>query len=84
MPQYYFHTQDGVFEIDDDGTELKDSKAAKVEAVRLFGSMIKDQPDKFWSSKFLKLMVTDQAGVLLFALDLSAVEAPKLLAQPAA
>lgn len=82
MPRYYFHTQDGSVEIDDDGEDLADFAAAKLEAVRLFGGIIRDQPEDFWSTKSLKLMVTDQEGVLLFALDLSAVESPKLWMQP--
>ena len=76
MPRYYFHLQDGTLEIDDQGTELLDFNAAKIEAVRLLGAVIKDQPDEFWSSSSLKMMVTDEASVLLFALDLSAVQSP--------
>ena len=76
MPHYFFHSQDGELVLDSDGTECVDYVSAKVEAVRLMGTMIADQPEEFWSSRSMKVMVTDDHGVLLFALDLSAVEAP--------
>ena len=80
MPRYFFHSQDGVLTLDVEGTELADNAAAKVEAVGLMGALIKDQPEEFWSTQSLKLMVTGGRGELLFALDLSAVETPVIMA----
>ena len=40
------------------------------------GEMIADQPEDFWGTASMKVMVTNSVGALLFALDLSAVEAP--------
>ena len=40
------------------------------------GALIKDQPEEFRASQSMKMMVTDESGALLFALDLSAVEVP--------
>lgn len=78
MPLYFFHSQDGDVVIDPDGTECADYSAAKVEAVRLMGGLIAEQPEDFWGSESMKLMVTNESGMLLFALDLSCVEAPRL------
>ncbi len=78
MARYFFHTRDGHYVIDDEGTELPNEQDARVEAARLMGALIKDQAREFWSDKSLNLMVIDEGGALLFALALSAVEGPKI------
>jgi hypothetical protein len=80
MPRYFFHTEDGDSYRDDDGLELPDITAAKIEAVRHMGELLRDRAVGFWDDHALKLVVTDQAGQVLFSLDLSAVEAPAIRA----
>lgn len=76
MPRYYFHTESGDQSLDDEGMDLPSHQTARVEAARLLGEMLKDNAHEFWAKKSLKLIVTDESGLILFALDLSAVEAP--------
>jgi hypothetical protein len=40
MPRYYFHTMDGQVIIDDEGTELPDADAARLEALKTAGSIL--------------------------------------------
>ncbi len=51
---------------------------AKIEAVRTMGEMLRDRAAGFWDEKALKVIVTDAAGLILFVLDCSAIEAPVL------
>ena len=78
MPDFFFHTQDGYLVLDNVGSSLASLEAAKVEAVRLLGSLIADRAEDFLADGTMKLMVTNPAGVMLFALELSAVEPPML------
>lgn len=76
MPRYFFHTEDGGPEPDTDGLELANATAARIEAARVMGEILRDRAVGFWDHRALKLTVTDAAGLVLFALDLSAIEAP--------
>jgi hypothetical protein len=68
MPRYLFHVHDSASIIDDEGTELPDLEAARVEAVRLSGEMLRDHAEQFWGGDEWKLEVTDAAGLMLFKL----------------
>lgn len=83
MARYFFHTEDGSSRLDHEGQDLADDTLAKIEAVRLLGQMLKDEPAGFWDHKELKLIVTDADGMILFALDLSAIEAPAIASRRA-
>ena len=78
MPDFYFHTQDGHLVLDNVGTQLANLETAKAEAVRLLGALIIDHAEDFLADRTMKLMVTNPAGMMLFALELSAVEPPVL------
>ena len=80
MFRYFFHTSDGRSLFDREGMEFDSATAAKIEAVRMMGEVLKDQATEFWDTQALKLIVTDETGLILFVLDLSAVEAPALSA----
>jgi hypothetical protein len=40
MPRYFFHVMDGQVGIDDEGTELPDADAARLEALKTAGSIL--------------------------------------------
>jgi hypothetical protein len=42
MPRYYFHVEDHHTDIDEVGTELPDLEAARSEAVRAAGEILRD------------------------------------------
>jgi len=75
MTKYFFHTEDGQPVEDDEGTELETLAAARVEAVRVLGDILRENPDEVLATGEFRLTVTDAAGLIYFALNLSATDA---------
>lgn len=76
MIRYFFHTENGRSWFDAEGMAFGDLAAAKLEAVRLMGDLLRDNAHDFWNDGTLRLTVTDQGGQIAFVLDLKATEAP--------
>jgi hypothetical protein len=81
MARFFFHTEDGQPIPDDEGTELGTLAEARVEAVRVLGDLLRETPDEVLATGALRLTVTDAAGLIYFALDLSATDAAAGLAR---
>jgi hypothetical protein len=75
VPIYHFNVRDGSNIPDPDGTELPNLKAARVEAVKLAGRLLLDEPDTFWEGSDWHVEVTNDRGLILFRLDFMATEA---------
>jgi len=75
MARYFFHSEDGRPRADYEGTELPSLAAARVEAVRVMGDILKEEPEQVLETGSLRLTVTDQTGLIYFALDLAATDA---------
>jgi hypothetical protein len=74
MPRYFFHVDDGFSVPDSIGAELPDLDAARAEAVKAAGSILKDFDGDFWArGKPWLMSVTDEQGLLQFALRFSAM-----------
>jgi hypothetical protein len=72
MPRFFFHIDDGVFVIDDEGTELPDENAARDQAVAAAGTILNDLDGAFWrGASAWRMHVTDEANCLLFTLRFS-------------
>ena len=76
MPRYFFDVHDSLSMIDVDGTELPDLEAARHEAVRLVGALLKDDPSNFWNGEYWSVEVSDARRMVLFALHFHATGAP--------
>ncbi|MEY9123275.1 DUF6894 family protein [Bradyrhizobium yuanmingense] len=79
MPRYHFHILDGKAGLDHHGTELADLDAAKEEAVKLAGEVLREsKPGDIWEIKSWKLLVngypSPEAGRTYFTLALSAAD----------
>jgi hypothetical protein len=78
MPRYFFHVEDDRTEIDKVGMELPDLQAAREEAVRAAGEILRNGAGKgLWSGKPWRLWVTLSpfaAEKPLFAIRFSAEE----------
>lgn len=59
--------------------EVESVRAAQVQAVQTIGAMLSDHGEAFWLKEGASMTVSDEAGLVLFRLDLSAVIAPALL-----
>lgn len=74
MSRYHFNVYDGYSDIDEDGHELPDLHAARVEALRLAGGIIKDAADRADMSDEWRVEVTDDSGLMLFRMEFTVVE----------
>jgi len=78
MPRYFFHTEDGVTHTDREGLELAGIRQARIEGARAIGQLVNLKPEEFWEDGGLRVTVTDHVGLVLFILDLSAIESPAI------
>jgi hypothetical protein len=76
MPIYHFNVEDGQKYPDLAGSELPDLEAARTEAIRRIGELLRHNTLSFWGGHGWKLVVTDADEMILFALHFLAVSAP--------
>lgn len=76
MPRYHFHIEDGRSFPDHDGTELPDLESARIEAIRLFGGLLRDDAPTFWNGDDWIMTVTDADQLILFSVNFMAFDAP--------
>ena len=76
MPRYYFDVEDGKSFPDREGNELPDLDAARIEAVRLLGGMLRDEAETFWRGDDWRMSVTGPDKVVLFTIGFVARMAP--------
>ncbi len=81
MPRYFFHIHDGQDYPDAEGTELPDLQAARVEAFRTSGELLRGHEGsaEFWSGDDWTMNVMDEGGRPVFTLRFSGTEHAKLL-----
>lgn len=77
MPHYFFHTADGTHDIDREGVELADDTAARAEAIRFAGAVMRDDPQELWDGMDFRVEVTGEDKRLLFTIIMLAVDAPR-------
>jgi len=73
MPRFFFHAEDGQCHQDEEGTDLIDIHAARNQALMILAESLKHDPEEFWRDRSFKLTVTDESGLTLYILDVSAV-----------
>jgi hypothetical protein len=69
--RYFFHIRDGQDSPDTEGTELPDAAAARTEAIRVAGAMLKDGAHH-WDGSEWRIRVVDESGKAIFLLRYSA------------
>jgi hypothetical protein len=74
MPRFHFHVHDGISALDTEGTELPDWQAARLEAIRLAGDILKHDADRIALGEDWRIEVTDHAGLILFQMTFLVVE----------
>jgi hypothetical protein len=77
MPRYHFHSADGDRDYDRVGSDLPDEAAARLEAVRYAGEVLRWNAAELWERGQWRVEVTDDAGALLFTVITLAVDAPR-------
>jgi hypothetical protein len=76
VPRYFFHISDSVIYPDEEGSDLPDIAAARIEAVSVAGTMLRDHAGNFWETGEWRVVVTDEARVVLFSICCQALAAP--------
>ena len=75
MTCYFFHIQDGDTMLDAEGVELPDLNAAREEAIRACGEIVRDIPTAFKNGEPFRLWVTNQPngrGIKMFTVTVTA------------
>jgi hypothetical protein len=78
MPRFHFHVHDGYSALDVEGTELADWQAARLEAIRLAGDILKHDAHRIALGEDWRIEVTDGAGLILFQMTFLVVESPAM------
>jgi hypothetical protein len=83
VPRFYFHSnhpseRDAQ---DDEGFEFPTVHKAKCEAVKFAGQLLADTAEHFWDDGDFELTVTDDRGLVLFAMRIVGIEAPAVRAR---
>lgn len=69
VPRFHFHVYNGLSLPDSRGVELADWDAARAEALRLAGELLRDGPTRRRLGQDWRMEVADASGTLLFRLD---------------
>ncbi len=75
MPRFFFHIDDHVHEIDEDGQELVSAAEARVQAIIFAGALLRDDPNLIWDGEGFEVRVTDEAGKPVTTVHVSATDA---------
>jgi hypothetical protein len=78
MSRYYFHIEYGEYSPDMVGTEFASHAAARTAAVTLLGELLRDKRDAFWAKPDVVVTVTDELGLTLWTLSVTASIAPSV------
>ena len=68
MPRYFFDIVDGQDLPDPQGSEHADLRAARMEAIRYSGEVLREMPERFWDAEEWTMTVSDHGRKPLFTL----------------
>lgn len=78
MPRFHFHVHDGCSLLDTEGTELADPQAARLEAIRIAGDILKHDAHRIALGEDWRIEVTDETGLILFQMTFLVIESPAM------
>ena len=76
MPRFFFHRTDGDMDPDQEGVDLPNLQAARIEAVKFAAISVKDHPELVWTGSTFRVEVSDHTGMLLSTVIILEIEAP--------
>lgn len=76
MARYFFNIEESVHLVDKLGAELPDFDAVKATAVQVLAESLWRSGKRFWDAPEWRLVVSNEKGLTLLILDLSATMAP--------
>lgn len=75
MPHYFFHRLDGGFDVDREGSELKDAREARLQAILYAAGTVRDHPEMVWDGGEVRIEVTDEHGRVVSTVVVMAYDA---------
>lgn len=72
MPRFHFNIYDGYSQPDHEGFDLPNWHAARLEALRLAGTILADEAEQISFERGWHMEVTDDRGLVLFRFDFTA------------
>ena len=76
MPLFHFQVRTESHVLLTEAIDLADSDQARVEAARRVGDLLKEHAGRLWQDEDWRMDVTDDTGLILFVLQVSAMKAP--------
>lgn len=82
MPKYFFQVSGGSHVLDEEGSELPDASAARVQGIKFAGQILSGLPTLLYETADLKIAVTDENGQVLFKVLVTTVGDSELQPDP--
>ncbi len=76
MPLFFFDIRDGVFIPDDNGTDLPDTEAARLQGAALCAKLLGEKQAEFWQGDPWEVVVRDDHGLVMFTIAFKATALP--------
>lgn len=76
MPTYNFEVRTPTHALVTEGIDLPDSTAARVEAAKRIGDLLRRHAGEIWVDQDWQMDVTDERGLILYAILVSALMSP--------
>lgn len=76
MPVYNFAVRTPSHVMLTESIDLQDSTAARIEAARRVGELLNDHAGQIWVDQDWQMDVTDESGLILYMIQVSALRAP--------
>ena len=76
MFRYFFHTKDGGRSRDQEGVVLASDDAARIEAIRFAGDMLRDDPHLLLDGAEFRVELVDENGKWLGTVIATTINAP--------
>ena len=76
---FFFNLSGAVYDPGVEGYELTSKSAARIEAVKFAGELLRDRPDALWDGEELRVEVTDKNRRALFTIIVHGEDVPGAL-----
>jgi GTP cyclohydrolase II len=82
VPLYHFEVRTETHVMLTEGAQLEDSTAARIEAARRIGDLLKEHAGQFWVDQDWQMDITDERGLILYVIHVSAMKAAAMDGRP--
>jgi len=76
VPNYHFQVRTDTHVMLSEVVDLPNAEQARIEASRRVGALLTEHAGKIWADQHWQMDVTDNVGLILFVLHLSAMRSP--------